>query len=76
MTYLTNLSETKIQANNSSRSQVSGWDNCKVKSAKRYNPRGSFFKRFQKAEYKAEFDDITESLESAISSIRGQHDVK
>lgn len=50
-TYLDNLHDSMIEANQSSRSQVEGWDNKKKKTRKRMTPRGPFFRRFEKAEH-------------------------
>ncbi len=53
MTYLEQLHETIIQANENSLRHKDGkaWDNTKRKNAKRYKPRGKFFKKFERAEH-------------------------
>lgn len=75
MTYLENLHETCISANKKALKERKGlaWDNRKVKTRKRYIPRGKFFKRFEKADQsrigKGLVDDLDQSLEDLKHSV-------
>lgn len=64
MTYLENVTQTCIEANNFSRTQVasSAWDNKKTKSRNRYLPRGKVFQRLEKRARASLWDELSGAI--------------